>query len=60
MTASRHDKITCIVRELALRKRVYPKWIKEKRMTAEKAELEISIMSEILDDYLNAKDENAN
>ena len=46
-----HDKIKSIAREIALRKRVYPKWIANGKMDSNAALREISIMEAILNDY---------
>jgi hypothetical protein len=43
------DMIACVRRELALRKRVYPKWVAEERMSEAKAEHEIAVMQAIHD-----------
>jgi hypothetical protein len=45
------DKLKCIERELGLRKRAYPRFVVQGKMTAEKAEREIAIMAEIAADY---------
>ena len=45
------DKLKCAERELAMRLRVYPRWVDEKRMSAGKAELEIETMKAIAEDY---------
>lgn len=44
------DKIKCVARELAMRKRVYPKWIADGRLTDEKAEWEIGCLEAIMAD----------
>jgi hypothetical protein len=51
---SMDDMIGCAKRELALRKRAYPKWVDDGRMTEKKAEDEIAFMSAILDHLLKA------
>ena len=38
------DALASAQREVALRKRVYPRWVQQGRMTAEKAESEIKCM----------------
>lgn len=38
-------------RELAMRKSVYPGWVKAKRMSEEEAARRIAVMAEILADY---------
>lgn len=44
------DKLACIEREIAMRERVYPRWIKDGRMKREDAEREIACMRAIADD----------
>jgi hypothetical protein len=48
------DMIGCAKRELLMRKRVYPRWVHEDRMTAKKAEEEIAYMDAILEHLLKA------
>jgi hypothetical protein len=48
------DMIGCANRELVLRKRVYPQWVANGRMTQEKADKEIAAMAAILDHLLKA------
>lgn len=45
------DKLACAKRELAMRERVYPRWVKDQRMTKENSEKEIAIMRAIVADY---------
>lgn len=47
------QKYACAVRELEMRKRVYPRWVADKRMTQEKADQEIAMMAEMATDYLD-------
>ena len=42
------DQIACAERELALRRRVYPKWVDSGRMKPAKAEQEITAMEAIV------------
>jgi hypothetical protein len=42
-------QITCIRRELAMRKNVYPKWVMSGRMKPEAADHEISCMQAVHD-----------
>ena len=51
MSYSLEDKLKCIRRELAMRKNVYPKWIKTGRMSPAQAHLELGVMEEIHADY---------
>ena len=41
----------CAARELALRKGVYPKWVKSGRYTARQANLEIDLMQSIVEHF---------
>jgi hypothetical protein len=45
------EKLACIRRELAMREKVYPRWIEQRRMTAAKAAAEIATMRAIAEDY---------
>ena len=45
------DKLACIEREIKMRERVYPRWVADGRMTAEKAEHELAVMKEVWSDY---------
>lgn len=57
MTVSAHDKWKCCERELAMRKRVYPKWIASGKMTHREARYEIDVMTEIAADYQRLADQ---
>lgn len=47
-----HDqKRACIERELKMRRRVYPRWVQDGRMSQAKADEEIAVMEAILADY---------
>ncbi len=41
------EQITCVRRELALRKRVYPKWVAKATMRQHQADHEIECMAEV-------------
>jgi hypothetical protein len=43
------DQIACVRREIAMRERVYPKWVNAGRMKAEAAEREIAAMRAVLE-----------
>lgn len=43
------DMIKCVEREIGMRERVYPRWIEQKKMSQEKADLEIRTMKAVLD-----------
>jgi len=45
------DKLACAERELKMRKRVYPRWIEDGRISAGKAAHEIAAMEAIVADY---------
>lgn len=51
MTYTNKQKHKAIMRELNLRKRVYPRWIEQKRMSPFMATEEIAIMESIALDY---------
>lgn len=48
---TREEKRACLVRELRLRKRAYPRWVAADRMRAEDAAREIHLMEAIIADY---------
>jgi hypothetical protein len=54
MEVSFDDMIACVRRELALRKRVYPKWVAQERMSQAKALKEIACMQAIHDHLMRA------
>ena len=43
------DQIKCVKRELAMRRRSYPKWVAAERMTREQADHEIAAMAAVLE-----------
>jgi hypothetical protein len=45
------DKLRCAERELKMRRRVYPRWVEEGRMSVGKAEYEIGCMEAICEDF---------
>jgi uncharacterized protein YajQ (UPF0234 family) len=45
------DKLGCIRRELSARRRQYPHWVAEKKMSGEQARREIAVMQAIFDEY---------
>lgn len=51
MTHSAADKKKALERELGYRRRVYPRWIEQNRMTKRQADQQIEIFEEIRDDY---------
>jgi hypothetical protein len=46
------DKLECVKRELIMRKKVYPRWVEQGKMTLTKADHEIAVMASIVEDYL--------
>lgn len=48
MTITIQDQIKAVAREIALRERVYPKWIAQKKMGEEMADREIKLMHAVL------------
>jgi phosphoenolpyruvate carboxylase len=48
---TREDKLKALERELAMRRRVYPRFIKQGSMTVEQARREIAVMEAIAADY---------
>lgn len=45
------DKLACAEREVKMRKRVYPRWVENGRMTEQQAAREIALMEAIAEDY---------
>lgn len=52
------QKLEAIEREVKMRRRVYPRWVADGRMTKRKADEELAIMQAIAEDY-RAKAEGA-
>jgi hypothetical protein len=48
---TRFEKRRCLEREIAMRRRAYPRWVREGRMTQAEADREIDVMTAILRDY---------
>jgi hypothetical protein len=53
MTFSNEEKWRCLMREIAMRKKIYPRRIELGKMSKEKADLEIAIIEAIANDYVN-------
>jgi hypothetical protein len=51
------EKCDCARRELALRLRVYPGRVKDRKMKASTAEWEIAVMTAIVEDYCRDADQ---
>lgn len=45
------EKLACLKRELAMRKKVYPRWVADQRMRPEKADYELAVLQAIIDEY---------
>ena len=45
------EKRAALQRELKMRRRVYPKWVRERAMTEDQADHEIAVLEAILGDY---------
>jgi hypothetical protein len=50
-TYSDQDKLRSIRREISMRRKVYPRWVAEGRMTQEQATRELEIFEQIASDY---------
>ena len=48
MARTLEAQIACVERELKMRVRVYPRWVEARRMTQQKADVEISTMEAVL------------
>lgn len=57
MEITLEEMLECAKRELAMRKRVYPNWVAQKRMIQKKADTEIAGMDAIVQ-YLSAQLDN--
>lgn len=49
MTIPITAQIECVRREIAMRRRVYPRWVHQARMSQEKADHEIDAMEAVLE-----------
>jgi hypothetical protein len=43
------EQVACVRREIAMRERVYPRWVAAERMTQEKADSELAAMRAVLE-----------
>jgi hypothetical protein len=48
---TREEKRACLVRELRLRKKAYPRWVRAGRLRQEDAEREVAVLEAIIEDY---------
>lgn len=49
MEVTLHEQIECVERELRMRQRVYPRWVKQGKMTPEGQQKEMARMAAVLD-----------
>lgn len=45
------QKLRCVERELKMRKKVYPRWVRNGNMAADQADYEIAVMTEVVNEY---------
>lgn len=50
---SHDDMVGCVRREIAMRRKVYPRWVEIGRLSRDQADREIAIMTSVLE-YLTA------
>lgn len=43
------EQIACVEREIAMRERVYPRWVADHKMTQKKADQELAAMRAVLE-----------
>jgi hypothetical protein len=55
MTFTFKQKLEAVEREIKLRKRVYPRWVQDKRMSQPEADRQIAVFEEIREDYERAE-----
>jgi hypothetical protein len=55
MSATIDTQIKCVEREIAMRRRVYPKWVEAGRMSENKSIYEIATMEAVLETLKKAK-----
>ncbi len=48
------EQVSCIEREIAMRERVYPRWVSIGKMTARKAEFEMDAIKAVLETLKSA------
>jgi hypothetical protein len=48
---SDQQKLSCVLRELSMRRRVYPGWVRAGKMKQEFMDLQIAMMEDIVADY---------
>ena len=52
MNVSRDRKLQCIDRELGFRKRLYPRFVEQRKITQDFADEEIAVLESIREDYI--------
>lgn len=57
--ADLESQIKCVAREIAMRKRVYPKWVATNRMAKDEADREIATMQSVLDMLIEMRPKDA-
>ena len=50
-TFTPHDKLKCVARELAMRRRAYPQFVARGKMTQAEADRELAVMQSVVSDY---------
>jgi len=55
MTFTFKQKLEAVEREIKLRKRVYRRWVQDKRMSQPEADRQIAVFEEIREDYERAE-----
>jgi len=51
------DQIACVLREIRMRERVYPRWIAAGKLSAEKSATELACMNAVLATLQRVRDE---
>ena len=51
------EQIACVERELRFRRRVYPRWVKDGKLTDQAASLEVLRMVEVLETLARVRDD---
>jgi hypothetical protein len=57
MHYSRDEKLKAVVREIAMRRRAYPKWVNAGKITQYEADYQLALMEAIARDYAAAEAE---
>jgi hypothetical protein len=51
VTATPAEKLACLKRELGMRRRVYPRWVAQGKMSQAEMDREIRVMEALVADY---------